>query len=96
MDGTHIWNNLRNGTSRKCPRNTCNGKLGDGNLYIDTLQKIVSKLEVKQLYMDVLLKTEEINFYLKGFGDSNAKLSYEAPNVSTPNPGNGKLGFKMK
>jgi hypothetical protein len=73
-----------------------NGKLGDGNLYIDTLQKIVSKLEVKQLYMDVLLKTEEINFYLKGFGDSNAKLSYEAPNVSTPNPGNGKLGFKMK
>ena len=73
-----------------------NGKLGDGNLYIDTLRKIVSKLEVKQLYMDVLLKTEEINFYLKGFGDSNAKLSYEAPNVSTPNPGNGKLGFKMK
>lgn len=73
-----------------------NGKLGDGNLYIDTLRKIVSKLEVKQLYMDVLLKTEEINFHLKGFGDSNAKLTFEAPNVSTPNPGNGKLGFKMK
>lgn len=73
-----------------------NGKLGDGDLYIDTLRKIVSKLEVKQLYMDVLLKTEELNFHLKGFSDSNAKLTYEAPNVSTPNPGNGKLGFKMK
>lgn len=73
-----------------------NGKLGDGNLYIDTLRKIVSKLEVKQLYMDVLPKTEEISFYLKGFGDEGAKLTFEAPNVSTPNPGNGKLGFKMK
>lgn len=73
-----------------------NGKLGDVDLYIDTLRKIVSKLEVKQLYMDVSLKTEEILFYLKGFGDDNAKLTFEAPNVSTPNPGNGKLGFKMK
>lgn len=73
-----------------------NGKLGNENLYIDTLRKIVSKLEVKQLYMDVSLKTEEIVFYLKGFGDDNAKLTFEAPNVSTPNPGNGKLGFKMK
>jgi hypothetical protein len=73
-----------------------NGKSGDGNLYIDTLRKIVSKLEVKQLYMDVLLKTEEVSFYLKGFGDTGAKLTFEAPNVSTPNPGNGKLGFKMK
>lgn len=73
-----------------------NGKLGDGTLFLDTLQKIVSKLEVKQLYMDVSLKTEEIQFYLKGFGDQDAKLTFEAPNVSTPNPGNGKLGFKMK
>lgn len=73
-----------------------NGRLGDGTLYLATLRKIVSKLEVKQLYMDILLKTEEINFHLKGFGDDNAKLTFEAPNVSTPNPGNGKLGFKMK
>lgn len=73
-----------------------NGKLGEGSLYLDTLKKIVSKLEVKQLYMDVSLKTEEIQFYLKGFGDDNIKLSFEAPNVSAPNPGNGKLGFKMK
>lgn len=73
-----------------------NGKLGDGDLYINTLRKIVSKLDVKQLYMDVKLKSEEINFYLKGFDDSDAKLTFEAPNVSTPNPGNGKLGFKMK
>lgn len=73
-----------------------NGKLGDGNLYINTLRKIVSKLEVKQLYMDVNLKDEEIEFYLKGFNDENAILTFEAPNVSTPNPGNGKLGFKMK
>jgi len=73
-----------------------NGKAGDGDLYINTLRKIVSKLEVKQLYMDISLKTTEINFHLKGFGDDNTKLTFEAPNVSTPNPGNGKLGFKMK
>ena len=73
-----------------------NGKLGDGELYINTLRNIVGKLEVKQLYMDVNLKSDTINFYLKGFGDEGAKLTFEAPNVSAPNPGNGKLGFKMK
>jgi hypothetical protein len=73
-----------------------NGKLGDGDLYINTLRTIVSKLEVKQLYMDVNLKTEEILFYLKGFNDTDSNITFEAPNVSTPNPGNGKLGFKMK
>tara|TARA_B110000208_G_scaffold86901_1_gene109996 strand:+ start:72 stop:1523 length:1452 start_codon:yes stop_codon:yes gene_type:complete len=73
-----------------------NGRLGDVDLYTETLKKIVSKLEVKQLYMDVSLKTEEVLFYLKGFGDENANFVFAAPNVSTPNPGNGKLGFKMK
>jgi hypothetical protein len=46
--------------------------------------------------MDVNLKTEEILFYLKGFNDTDSNITFEAPNVSTPNPGNGKLGFKMK
>lgn len=73
-----------------------NGKLGAGNIYIDTLRTIVAKLDVKQLYMDVDLKKDQIHFYLKGFSDANAKLSFEAPNVSSTNPGNGKLGFKMK
>jgi len=73
-----------------------NGRLGDGELYINTLRIIVSKLEVKQLYMDINLKNDTIEFYLKGFGDEGAKLTFEAPNVSAPNPGNGKLGFKMK
>ena len=75
---------------------TLNGKLGAGDTYISTLRSIVSKLDVKQLYMDVDLKRDQFYFYLKGFSDANAKLSFEAPNVSTPNPGNGKLGFKMK
>jgi hypothetical protein len=46
--------------------------------------------------MDVDLKRDQIHFYLKGFSDANAKLSFEAPNVSSTNPGNCKLGFKMK
>ena len=73
-----------------------NGKLGAGDVYINTLRAIVGKLDVKQLYMDVDLKKDQIHFYLKGFSDANAKLSFEAPNVSSTNPGNGKLGFKMK
>ena len=73
-----------------------NGKLGDGDLYIKTLKKIVGKLEIKQLYMDVDLKEDDILFYLKGFNDIDADIKFKAPNVSTPNPGNGKLGFKMK
>ena len=73
-----------------------NGKLGAGDLYISKLRVIVSKLDVKQLYMDVDLKRDQFHFYLKGFSDANAKLSFEAPNVSSTNPGNGKLGFKMK
>jgi hypothetical protein len=73
-----------------------NGKLGAGDMYISTLRTIVGKLDVKQLYMDVDLKKDIIHFYLKGFSDADAKLSFEAPNVSSTNPGNGKLGFKMK
>jgi hypothetical protein len=73
-----------------------NGKLGAGDVYINTLRTIVGKLDVKQLYMDLDLKRDQIYFYLKGFSDANAKLSFEAPNVSTTNPSNGKLGFKMK
>lgn len=73
-----------------------NGKLGDGDAYLDSLKSIIGKLEVKQLYMDVKLKQDTIEFYLKGFSDEDAKITFEAPNVSTPNPGNGKLGFKMK
>ena len=73
-----------------------NGSLGDGMIYIDTLKSIIGKLEVKQLYMDVILKKDTVLFYLKGFSDENAKITFEAPNVSTPNPGNGRLGFKMK
>lgn len=73
-----------------------NGELGDGSVYIDTLKSIIGKLEVKQLYMDVILKKDTVQFYLKGFSDENAKITFEAPNVSTPNPGNGRLGFKMK
>jgi hypothetical protein len=73
-----------------------NGKLGDGELYINTLRKIVSKLEVKQLYMDVCLNSDIISFNLKEFNDENAKLTFESPCVSVPNPGNARLGFKMK
>jgi hypothetical protein len=73
-----------------------NGNLGDGTVYLDSLKAIIGKLEVKQLYMDINVKGDEIQFYLKGFSDENAKITFEAPNVSAPNPGNGKLGFKMK
>jgi hypothetical protein len=53
-------------------------------------------MEVKQLYMDVSIKSNVITFKLKSFSDPNANFEFTPSNISVYNPDNGKMGFKMK
>ena len=64
-------------------------------IYKDSLVELLSMLEVKQLYMDFILKRESISFHLKSFSGENSNFQFEAPNQSVYNPDNGKLGFAM-
>jgi hypothetical protein len=64
--------------------------------YQSGLKTIISKMEVKQLYMDVSIKSNVITFKLKSFSDPNANFEFTPSNISVYNPDNGKMGFKMK
>jgi hypothetical protein len=72
-----------------------NGGIGSTK-YLDALNTIMRKVEVKQLYLDFLLKKDMIEFKMRAFTNPKAKFEFEAPNQSVYNPSNGKLGFKMK
>ena len=72
-----------------------NGDIGSTK-YLDALNTIMRKVEVKQLYLDFLLKKDVIEFKMRAFTNPKAKFEFEAPNQSVYNPSNGKLGFKMK
>ncbi len=62
----------------------------------DALTNLLSKLEVKQLYLDFIPKRNEIHLHMKSFSTEGVKFTFEAPNQSVYVPDNGKLGFKMK
>jgi len=72
-----------------------NGGIGSDR-YLNALNAIMRKVEVKQLYLDFLLKKDMIEFKIRAFTNPAAKFEFEAPNQSVYNPSNGKLGFKMK
>lgn len=72
-----------------------NGGVGS-NKYVDALNTIMRKVEVKQLYLDFILKKDMMEFKMRAFTNPKAKFEFEAPNQSVYNPSNGKLGFKMK
>jgi hypothetical protein len=59
---------------------------------IETLNNIVRKIEVKQIY--ITNKKNHIEFKVKNF--SSSKFVFSAGNISVNNPGNSKLAFKMK
>jgi hypothetical protein len=71
-----------------------NGKIGSSK-YLDALNSIIKKTEVKQLYLNFMLKNNAVQFNIKSFSDPKSKFSFIAPNQSTYNPTNGKLGFKL-
>jgi hypothetical protein len=64
--------------------------------YQSGLKTMISKMEVKQLYMDVSIKSNVMTFKLKSFSDPNANFDFTPSNISVYNPDNGKMGFKMK
>jgi hypothetical protein len=64
--------------------------------YVKALKSIISKIEVKQLYMDINIKGNSATFNLKGFSDPSAEFYFTPGNVSVYNPNNGTMAFKMK
>lgn len=63
---------------------------------LTALNQILKKLEVKQLYLDFILRKDNMQFKMESFNSEASQFQFEAPNQSVYNPGNGKLGFKMK
>jgi hypothetical protein len=70
--------------------------LNSNKEYKDALTELLSKIEVKQLYLNIQLGKQKLDFNLKSFSDPNAQFTFESPNQSIYNPDNGRLGFKMK
>lgn len=70
--------------------------LNQNQTYQTALTELLSKLEVKQLYLDFAPKKQEMILHLKSFSNEGVKFTFEAPNQSVYSPDNGKLGFKMK
>lgn len=89
------WNGIFTGPLSYHVADLLNGGVGSTR-YLDALNVIMRKVEVKQLYLDFLLKKEVIEFKIRAFTSPKAKFEFVAPNQSVYNPSNGKLGFKMK
>jgi hypothetical protein len=64
--------------------------------YKDMLKDLVSKTEVKQMYLLFSGKQNSIDFTIKSFNDPNANFEFEIPSISVYNPTASKLGFKLK
>jgi hypothetical protein len=60
------------------------------------LKDLISKAEIKQLYLDFNLGKSTASFKLRSFADPTATFSFTPSNMSVNNPNNGNMGFKMK
>jgi hypothetical protein len=70
--------------------------LNNEGSYKKALKEILSKVDVKQLYLNILLRKKILTFDIKSFSDDSSNFTFEAPNQSVYNPDNGRLGFKLK
>jgi hypothetical protein len=64
--------------------------------YKKQLKDLVSKTEVKQMYLLFSGKQNSIDFTIKSFNDPSANFEFEIPSISVYNPTASKLGFKLK
>jgi hypothetical protein len=64
--------------------------------YKEMLKDMVSKTEVKQMYLLFSTKENGLVFNIKSFNDPNAQFEFEIPSISVNNPTSSKLGFKLK
>lgn len=70
--------------------------LNQQGTYAKSLTSMLSKIEVKQLYLVFSMSKKTINFKLKSFTDPNAKFKFDIGSQSTYNPENSRLGFKLQ
>jgi len=64
--------------------------------YLNALKQMISKQEIKQLYLDFNLRSNSMNFELKSFAKKDASFKFVPSNISVYNPDNGNMGFLMK
>lgn len=64
--------------------------------YSTALKEMISKQEIKQLYLDFSLSSNSMNFELKSFANPKATFKFVPSNISVYNPDNGNMGFIMK
>jgi len=67
-------------------------ELNADSKYVKALKEILSKVEVKQIYLDFNLGKNSATFKLRNFSSANFKF---ATNVSSYNPTNSKLAFSL-
>lgn len=64
--------------------------------FVQALKDIISKTEVKQMYLTFDLKSGgSMGFDIRSFNDPNAKFKFDIPSLSTLNPTSSKLGFSL-
>ena len=64
--------------------------------YTTALKDMISKQEIKQLYLDFSLSSGAMNFKLKSFASPEATFKFVPSRISAYNPDNGNMGFIMK
>jgi len=74
-----------------------NGKVTSSASYTESLKEMLSKLDVKQLYMNTSISknSSSIIFTISPFSDPNNEFEFENPNQSVYTASNGKLGFRL-
>ena len=74
-----------------------NGKVTSSASYTEPLKEMLSKLDVKQLYMSTSISknSTSIIFTISPFSDPNNEFEFENPNQSVYTASNGKLGFRL-
>ena len=63
--------------------------------FVKALKEIVSKTEVKQMYLTFDLGESNMTFNIRSFNDPNAEFKFEIPSLSVKNPTSSKLGFSL-
>ena len=64
--------------------------------FVQALKEIISKTEVKQMYLTFDLKEGgSMGFDIRSFNDPNAQFKFDIPSLSTLNPTSSKLGFTL-
>ena len=70
-------------------------ELNKNQSYVKTLKSMVSKTEIKQMYLDFKIGKKQIVFDIKSFNSDSATFKFDIPSISVTHPTASKLGFRM-